>query len=179
MIALALLATTVFAAAVPIPPEAWAEPQQSLRTISGFRIRVDVHAKGQFAAMLGERVHQQIDRSLRLKNIQVVDAPEGARPTLDGTGVLVVDVHVLDASDGTAVAWSLHASQVVHLRTGAFAFASTWEVGDLFYAPTAATVGVLRGSLQPAIEELCALYLASRASPPPPPTEPAPSAADL
>jgi len=96
-----------------------------------------------------------------------------------GIGMLVLDLHVLEASDGTAVAWSLNASQIVHLRTGAFAFASTWEVGDLFYTPTSATAGRLRASLQPALDELCDLYLASRATPPSPPAPkatPAPEA---
>ncbi|HEX8910055.1 MAG TPA: hypothetical protein VF805_12705, partial [Anaeromyxobacteraceae bacterium] len=77
----------------------------------------------------------------------------------------------------TALTWSLHASQIVHLRTGAWAFASTWEVGDLLYAPAAAMADRLRDSLQPALDEFCELYLASRAAPPEPPPAAPPEAA--
>jgi len=166
MLGLALLASWVLTAGLPIPPQAWAEPQQSLRALTGFRVRVDVHAEGQFAARLGQRAQQQIERTLGLKGIQVVGTPSASAPTLDGIGVLILDVHVLDATDGTALAWSLHASQLVHLPTGAWAFASTWEVGDLLYTRTDATVTRLRDSLQPALDEFCQMYLASRPAPP-------------
>jgi hypothetical protein len=180
MLALSLLASAVLIAGDPIPPHAWVEPQQSFRTIAGFRIRVDVHAEGQFAAMLGKRAHVQIERSLRLKGIHVAETPSEQAPALDGIGMLVLDVHVLEASDGTAVAWSLNASQIVHLITGEFASASTWEVGDLLYTPTGATAGRLHASLQPALDELCDLYLTSRATPPSPPApEATPSDTDL
>lgn len=169
---LALILASTLVAAAPIPPQAWVEPQQSFRTVSGFRVRVDVHADGQLAARLGEPAHQQIERALQLKRIRVVDAPGGAGPELDGTGVIVLDLHVLEVAEETALAWSLHSSQIVHLRDGGFAFASTWEVGDLLHAPTAMTATALRASLQPALEELCALYLAAHAAPSPEPMAP-------
>lgn len=166
MLGLALLASWLLTAGLPIPPQAWVEPEQSFRALSAFRVRVDVHGGGQFAAMLGQRAQLQIERSLGLRGIQVVEAPIGQAPTLDGIGMLVLDVHVLDAPNGTALAWSLHASQLVHLPTGKWAFASTWEVGDLLYTPTDATVTQLRASLQPALDEFCQLYLGSRPAPP-------------
>ena len=57
--------------------------------------------------MLGKRVHHQIERSLRLKGIQVAETPCELSPALYDIGMLVLDVHVLEASDATAVAWSL------------------------------------------------------------------------
>ena len=180
MLGLALLASWVLTAGLPIPPQAWAEPEQSFRALTGFRVRVDVHADGQFAARLGQSAQQQIERSLGLKGIQVVEeAPNAPAPTVDGIGMLILDVHVLDAANGTALAWSLHASQLVHLRTGKWAFASTWEVGDLLFTPTDATVTQLRASLQPALEEFCQLYLGSRPAPQPPAPDAAPSGTDL
>lgn len=179
----ALLAAAALAAGLSIPPEAWAEPEQSLATVRGFRVRVDVHGGGDLASILGQRLRQQIVRALQIKNVPVAEAPEDAPPALDGVGVIVLDVHLSDAGEETAVAWSLHASQVVHLRDGAFAFASTWEVGDLLRAPTAATAVALRASLQPALEELCELYRDAHPRVPPParprppaqPPQPAPA----
>ena len=185
MLGLALLTSAVLSAGAPIPREAWVEPQQSLRTIAGFRVQVDVHSEGQLGARLAGRVRDRIERSLRREGIPVVDAPSGPTPVLDGIGALVLDVHVLEGTDGMVLAWSLHASQIVHLRTGAFAFASTWEVGDLLYTSAGAMAERLRDSLQPALDELCQAYLASHAAPPslsPSPTpvpEVTPGGADL
>ncbi len=177
MIGAALLASWVLTAGLPIPPQAWVKPGESFRGLTGFRVRVDVHSE--VAAALGPRVQQQIQHVLIAKGIQVVEAPSGPSPTLDDTGALILDVHARDAAGATALTWSLHASQIVHLRTGAWAFASTWEVGDLLYAPAAAMADRLRDSLQPALDEFCELYLASRAAPPEPrpaaPPEAAPS----
>jgi hypothetical protein len=176
MIGAALLASWVLTAGLPIPPQAWVKPGESFRGLTGFRVRVDVHSEGQVAAALGQRVQQQIQHVLIARGIQVVEAPSGPAPTLDGTGALILDVHARDAAGATALAWSLHASQIVHLRTGAWAFASTWEVGDLLYAPAAVMAARLRDSLQPALDEFCELYLASRAVPPePPPPAPPPA----
>jgi hypothetical protein len=178
MFALALVASCVLTAGLPIPPQALVPPEQSFRAVTGFRVRVDVHAQGRFAARLGEGLQQQIERTLRHEGIQVVPA-ESARPVLDGLGLLVLDLHVLEAEDGAAVAWSLHGSQFVHLPTGAFVFASTWEVGDLLHAPREAAMARLRDSVQPAVDEFCRAYLASRAAPPAEPPEPSPSGAPL
>ena len=178
MFALALVASCVLTAGLPIPPEALVAPEQSFRAVTGFRVRVDVHAQGRFAAKLGEHLQQQIERTLIHEGIQVV-AEESSRPMLDGLGFLVLDLHVLEAEDGAAVAWSLHGSQFVHLPTGVWAFASTWEVGDLLHTPREATTARLRDSVQPAVDEFCRAYLASRAAPPIGSSEPSPSGAAL
>ena len=84
-------------------------------------------------------------------------------PRPDGTGEIIIEVHLLDADTGTAVAWNLHATQPVRLGDGQWTFGSTWEVGDLIYPPTFATAIALRDSLQPAVNEFCDVYLAARA----------------
>jgi hypothetical protein len=191
MPALALLAASVLAAGLPIPPEAWTPPERSFGALMGFRVRVDVHAPGRFAARLGERVQQQIERSLRHEGIQVVSAPTGPTPTIDRTGVLILDLHVVDVvdvADGVALAWALHASQFVHLPTGTWAFASTWEVGDLVRAPRESATARLRDGIQAALDDFCRAYLTARphdAPEPEPrqdsaePTEPSPDGAAL
>ncbi|HTP51063.1 MAG TPA: hypothetical protein VMK42_10220 [Anaeromyxobacteraceae bacterium] len=159
----------------------WVPQGASFGGLVAFRIRVDVHVRSkQFGQALRDRVEKQIERTLTQKGIAVAPPSNEPPPRLDQTGDIIVDVHVRDTEGGTAVAWDLHASQPVRLANGPWTFGSTWEVGDLIYPPTSATVVALRDSLQPALEEFCKLYLAARdAAPKAPEGDPNSTRADL
>ena len=81
--------------------------------------------------------------------------------------MLILDVHVLDERTGPP--WrgrSMPPSRSIS-RPASGRSPRTWEVGDLLYTPTDATVTQLRASLQPALDEFCQLYRGSRPAPPP------------
>lgn len=168
----------------PRHPGEWVRQESSFGWLGAFRIRADVHTRSrQLQATLAENIRSQVERTLKRNHIEIAEASSAPPPRLDGTGDIVVDVHLVDTEKGTAVSWNLHASQPVRLGNGSWTFGSTWEVGDLLYPPTYATVVALRDSLQPALEEFCKRWLEARATPSKPKDEkggePAPSGTDL
>lgn len=150
----------------PRHPGEWVRQENSFGWLAGFRIRVDVHTRSErLAANLSDSIRLQIERTLKRNHIELAEPSDAPPPRLDGTGDIIVDVHLVDTEKGTAVSWSLHASQPVRLGNGAWTFGSTWEVGDLLFPPTFATVVALRDSLQPALEEFCKRWLEARPAP--------------
>ena len=165
MLGVALLAS-IAATAGSIGSPTWLDPQRSFGHLTAFHVRVDLHGSEPEGAVLSaEAVEKQIATTLRSSGIEVVDERPDQAAALHGMGVLVVDVHVLARTSSTVVAWSLHASQIARVLSGAWAFASTWEVGDLVEAPPGTAQDRLRASLQPALDEFCSAYLASRPAP--------------
>jgi hypothetical protein len=164
MLASAALALVTLAAGHPIPQESWVEQDQSFGEVDAFRVRADLHtADKAAAATLKADIEKQVEAALRGCGIKVTDAPRPATPHVDGIAELILDVHLVKAQESTAVAWSLHVSQMVRLATGPWAFAATWIVGDLIQGPTSTVGQRLHDNLQPALDEFCAAHSAARA----------------
>lgn len=173
MLGLALLASLAWTSGSAGTSGSWVEPQGSLGHLAAFHVRVDLHGSDpDRAALSAEAVKEQMVTTLRSRGVEVVESVPDAPAALHGTGVLVLDVHVLAGEGGTAVAWSLHGSQIARVLSGGWVFASTWEVGDLVHAPAGTAPERLRRSLQPALDEFCQVYLASRPPPVHAPHEP-------
>jgi hypothetical protein len=178
MLCLALVAALAISAEAPAAAPRWAEPPETVGHLAAFVVRVQLHAKlEELAGITQNAIQSQIDDTLRTRRIAIAT---GTPESPHDVGYVILDVHVIAAGPGTSVAWSLHASQLVQLHSGAAAFASTWEVGDLLHGPAEQIASQLRKSLQPALEELCDAYDASRLpTPPPPKRREVPRAADL
>lgn len=148
------------------------EQHESLGGLSAFTVRADVHVDGPGHPQvegLGEAVEAQMASALRRRGIAIVAAAGRPGPSTATIGHLMIDIHVSEAGGGTALAWTLHGSQVVLLGTGDLAVASTWEVGDLLFGSSDATATRMRDSLEPALDDFCKAVLSSR------PPEPKPS----
>lgn len=170
MLGVALLASIVLASPSPALPGPWAGPQESLGHVAGFRVRVDLHGTSADRDVLSaDAIQRLMISTLRSRGIAVVDPAPGGPVSVHG-GALILDVHVLVTDGGTALAWTLQASQNAQILSGAWAFASTWAVGDLVLVPSGTAPDGLRRSLQPALEDFCEAYLSSR----PPPASAAP-----
>lgn len=170
MLGLALLASILLAGPPPALPGPWAGPEESLGHLAGFRVRVDLHGKSADRDVLpGDAIQRVMVSTLRSSGIAVVEPAPGAPVSVHG-GALILDVHVLATDRGTALAWTLQASQNAQVLSGAWTFAATWAVGDLLFVPSGDAVDGLRRSLQPALDDFCKAYLSSR--------PPAPSAGD-
>jgi hypothetical protein len=162
MILSTVLVLATLAAGHPIPQQRWVDQERSFGHVDAFRVRADLHTKDRAAAAtLKAQVERQMEAALRRRAIAVTGAPRPSAPHVDGTADLIVDVHLVSSKGGTAVSWSFHVSQPVRLATGRWSYGSTWEVGDLLVGPPRTVGERLRASLEPALDEFCAAFLAS------------------
>jgi hypothetical protein len=172
MSGVALLLSVALLDAGPPASIAWAERGETFADLQAFHVRVDVHPARDGAARTSrDALRQQIEAVLGEAGIPVVATLDESRSGPHGLGFLVLDVHELTVDQGTAVAWTLHASQIVRLMNGAATFASTWEVGDLVQGPVDRVPTLVRDSLGPGLSEFTTAYRASR----PRPRDPAPA----
>jgi hypothetical protein len=174
----ATLLTSLVISTVHTSPQ-WVDAQRSFGDLGSFRIAVELHAKAaERAGISEEAIRQQMESTLRARHIEVALAvPEDPH----GLGFLFIDVHVKAVGSGTSVAWTLQASQMVRLHSGATALGSTWAMADLVHGPSEMAADLLRTTLQPALDEFCDDYLASRPLEGPsrlPPSPPRESARD-
>jgi hypothetical protein len=176
MLSLALLAALAVSSEPPDPAPPWAEPPETLGSLVAFSVGVELHGKPpELAVVSREAIQLQIERTLRARRIGVVT---GQPESPHDVGFLILDVHVVAVGSATSVAWTLHASQIVQLHSGAAALGSTWEVGDLIHGPSSQIASRLHDSLQPALEELCDAKFGGRTKTPAP-ERVTPNAADL
>lgn len=174
MLGLALLLSASVAGAPPFHGRL-VEQGDSLGGLIGFAVQADVHVDGPgrpSVSGLAEAVEAQMATALRARGIPVVDGPARPGPATATLGYLMIDIHVAEAGGGTAIAWTLHGSQVALLGTGNLALATTWEAGDLLVGAPGATAALVRDSLQPALDEFCRAVLSKR------PVDPGPAVPD-
>jgi len=141
----------------------WVPRESSFGWLRAFRVRTDVRAANeQTGAMLRGRLRDQVERTLRNCETDLVDAPNSRHPPVDGVGEIAVEVSLIDSQAGTAISWTLQVLQTVQLENGSRTVASTWRASDLALPPTYSTFVTLRDSLQNGLNDFCRLYKAAR-----------------